>query len=980
MSRFFSSASGAADGPAENSAPSGSTRPGVFSRWKAHLDLRAGVAAFATVVILTNTGAVVVAVQKERREAITAAVAQNSSDAAEFEQFTMRTLANCEAVAHSILREYARSGTETPLVQMRDQGAIDAHLFAAVRVVDEGGNVVASSERLTDFAAAEQVQREALAFHERQDTGKLFIGTPVRPVRFAGTRVPLSLRYNKGNGSFGGFVLLEIEPARFTDFAPTATHAADILALVGLDGITRARRMGGSSTAGNDFRASSLFQELATRDAGNTVAASPVDGVRRLFSFRRLHDYPLIVGAAVAETDALAAAAERAKWYYVRSVVLSAIIALLSGLVIRALSRRKRAVAMLVASEERLCAREEEFRSVTESMPQLVWITDAQGNHSYFNQQWIDYTGLSLAQSVGTGWVSAFHPSEQAGALRRWEDTVAKGEVYEAEYRLRAANGSYRWMLARALPLRDANQRTTRWFGTSTDIDNQVVAQARLREQANLLNLTRDAIIVREPDNTISFWNDGAERIYGWKADEVLGNCAQDFAYADSAKAVAARRQLVEEGEWSGEVEHLRKDGSTVTVNSRWTALQNDKRTASSVLVVNTDVTEHKKLQGQLLRTQRLESIGTLASGVAHDLNNILAPIMMAAPLLRADMSSEKRGQLVSLLEQSAERGAAIVRQVLTFARGADGERVLVQPSYSLREIADIAAETFPKSISVTADYPEDLALIEADPTQIHQILLNLCVNARDAMPDGGVLSLSAQNFHVDEHYAAMTPGLQAGPHLSIEVSDTGTGIPPHIMDKIFDPFFTTKGVGTGTGLGLSTVLGIVRDYGGAVNAESSGRGTTFRILLPASAASPAGVESLAAEELPRGRGETILVVDDEEAIRNVAERLLRASGYEVLLAEDGPSALAIFAAQAAAIHLVLTDIAMPVMGGIALARTLRKIRPDISIIVSAGREDDCSLAEMNDVGIVATLPKPYTQSALLRLLDQVISQTRKNP
>ena len=915
-------------------------------------------------------------VRSERHEAIAAAVAQNSSLAAEFEQFTIRTLAYSETVAHAVLREYDRSRSETPLVQMRENGAIDPHLFADVSVVDESGNVVASSDRLTDFDPAAQAQQEALAFHQRHDTGRLFIGTPVRG---AGTRVPLSLRHNKSDGSFGGFVLVQIEPARFTDFAPTALHQDSILALIGIDGITRARRIDGLSTAGDDLRASSLFKELAKHDTGDSLATSPLDGVRRFFSFRRLHDYPLVVGAAVAESDALAAATQRRKWYYVWSVILTAVVALLSGLVIRALSRRKRAVAMLIASEETLRAQEADFRNVTESMPQLVWITDADGRHSYFNQQWIDYTGLSLAQSVGTGWLSAFHPAEQAGALRRWDDTVAKDKVYEAEYRLRAADGSYRWMLARALPLRDVNHRTTRWFGTSTDIDNQVVTQAQLREQANLLNLTRDAIIVREADDTISFWNNGAERLYGWTAEEVLGNRAQDFAYAGSSIAANARRHLALHGEWSGEVEHVRKDGSTVTVSSRWTLVRNERRAASSVLVVNTDITEHKKLESQLLRTQRLESIGTLASGVAHDLNNILAPIMMAAPLLRTEMSTEKRGQLVSLVEQSAERGAAIVRQVLTFARGADGERVLVQPSYALREIVEIATETFPRSITVTAHYPEDLHLIEADPTQIHQVLLNLCVNARDAMPDGGVLALSAHNYHVDEHYAAMTPGLQAGPHLLIAVSDTGAGIPSHIMDKIFDPFFTTKGVGSGTGLGLSTVLGIVREYGGTVTAESSGRGATFRLLLPASFASSGGAESATADELPRGHGETILMVDDEDAIRAVGEPLLRASGYDVLVAEDGPAALAIFAERAAEIDVILTDLAMPVMSGIALARTLRKMQPDACIIVSAGREDDCSPAEILEIGIVATLPKPYTQPALLRLLDQVISQHGKN-
>ena len=1047
-----------------------------------------------------NSVSTIRATRNEREEAIAAVVTQNSSAAAEFEQFAIRTLANAEAVAHSVLREFARSGSETPLVQMRADGAIDGGLFTVVDVVDENGALVVSSDPQPDVGTDHRAHDEARAFHGQHEIERLFIGTPVQFARSGAARIPLSMRRERPDGSFGGFVLLQMEPTSFTDYAQWPFKKDDVLVLVGLDGIARARRTSASSTAGADLRGSSLFTELAKNSSGDTVSASPVDGVRRLFSFRRLTDYPLVVGAAVSEADALAPVYGRKRWYYFRASVLTIIIGLLSAAVIRALTRQKRAVAMLLESEATLRAREEEFRNVTESMPQLVWITEADGNHSYFNQQWVEYTGLSVAQSVGTGWKAAFDPAEQEIAVDRWKETVATEELYEAEYRLRRADGTYRWMLARAVPLRDAEGRITKWFGTSTDINNQVVAQAQLREaqevahvgswsrdphtrvhtwsnelyhilgvspaefvpsdnaldemihpddraqfvsdrelptattaplrrdvrvvrmdgevrtvqhsiavetdrggagprvhgtvqdvtdaratehqlreQANLLNLTRDAIIVREADDTISYWNNGAERIYGWTAGEVLGNRAQDFARGGSSIAANARRHLAEHGEWMGEVEHLRKDGSTVMVNSRWTLVRNEQRAASSVLVVNTDITEHKKLEAQLLRTQRLESIGTLASGVAHDLNNILAPIMMAAPLLRGEMSAEKRGQLVSLLEQSAERGAAIVRQVLTFARGADGERVLVQPSYSLREIVEIAAETFPRSITVTADYPEDLALIEADPTQIHQVLLNLCVNARDAMPDGGVLSLSAKNFHVDEHYAAMTPGLQAGPHLLLAVSDTGTGIPPHIMDKIFDPFFTTKGVGTGTGLGLSTVLGIVRDYGGTVNAESSGLGTTFRILLPASSDSFGAVEAATTEELPRGRGETILVVDDEEAIRAVAEPLLRTSGYEVLLAEDGPAALAIFAAQAVNIDIVLTDLAMPVMSGIALARTLRKMQPDACIIVSAGREDDCSPAELDEVGVAATLPKPYTQTALLRLLDQVISRNRKN-
>jgi hypothetical protein len=349
----------------------------------------------------------------------------------------------------------------------------------------------------------------------------------------------------------------------------------------------------------------------------------------------------------------------------------------------------------------------------------------------------------------------------------------------------------------------------------------------------------------------------------------------------------------------------------------------------------------------------------------------------MAAPLLRQEMPAEKRAHLVTLFEKCAERGATIVRQVLTFARGADGERVLLQPLYALNDLAEIITETFPKSITVVRDYPEDLPLIEADPTQLHQVLLNLCVNARDAMPHGGTLTLSAASFEVDDHYAAMTPGATAGPHLLIEVSDSGTGIRPDVMEKIFDPFFTTKSVGEGTGLGLSTVLGIVKDHGGTVNAESDARGTTFRVLLPATAVPLELSATVPQGTLPQGHGETILVVDDEEAIRLVAEPLLQKHGYKVIVAADGPAALAIFAAHAAEIAVTLTDFSMPIMSGVALARTIRKMQPDARVIISAGREDDCVPADMEEIGIAATLPKPYTQAALLRLLDGVLTESK---
>lgn len=1070
----------------------------LLSRWKTALDLRVGIAVFAVVVIAINAVATMERGRSEVQETIRDTVAQNSAATTEFEQFTIRTLAHAEAVAQFIRREYARSGAAIPLAEMRAEGAIDGQLFVAASVIDERGTVVASTNSQPEIAALAGVRAEAAAFHAPQDKGGLFIGTPAKSTLSGEALVPLSLRQNQPDGSFGGYVLLLLEPARFTDFAPVVSDKDNILTLVGLDGIVRARRSGSHSTAGEDLRASSLFTELATQSSGESLSASPVDGVRRFFSFRRMAKYPLIVGAAVSETDALGPVHQRRIWHYRRSAVLTVIIGLLLALVIRALSRRGRAIAQLSASRETLRVREEEFRTLAESMPQLVWITDADGTHNFFNQQWIDYTGLSLEQSLGEGWKAAFDPAEQAQAVRRWDEAVTKGEIYETEYRLRRADGVYRWMLARALPLRGASGRITKWFGTSTDIENQVVAHAqlreaqqvahigswncnengvltwsdelyrifglspdhfvpgydsieayihpedrpqflrdralslttmhsferigrivrpdgevrsvhhrlavetdpdgagrrvhgivqdvtearaaeqKLREQANLLNLTSDGFIVREADDTIRFWNRGAEKLYGWTSDEVIGRRASDFAYVDRAKFFEAKKVLAERGEWYGELEHICKDGHTVLMGSRWSSMSNEGESTSSVLVVNTDLTERKKLEQQLLRSQRLESIGTLASGVAHDLNNILAPILMAAPLLRGEMAAEKRDKLVTLFEQCAERGASIIAQVLTFARGAEGERVLLQPIYPLKDVAQIVTETFPKTITVKTVYPEDLCLIEADPAQLHQILLNLCLNARDAMPNGGVLSLTAEHFEVDEQYAAMTPGAKAGPHLSIAVTDTGTGISPEIIDKIFDPFFTTKGIGKGSGLGLSTVLGLVKNHGGTVSAESHGRGTTLRVLLPAAGAAFTPSHSTAPEDLPRGHGETILVVDDEESIRAVAAPLLQKHGYEVLLAEDGPAALAVFAQYSAEIAVVLTDLAMPVMSGVALARTLRKMEREVVIILSAGREDDCKADQMKEIGVAATLPKPYTQAALLRLLEQVLVPKRK--
>jgi PAS domain S-box-containing protein len=499
-----------------------------------------------------------------------------------------------------------------------------------------------------------------------------------------------------------------------------------------------------------------------------------------------------------------------------------------------------------------------------------------------------------------------------------------------------------------------------------------------MRKQVDLLNLAHDAIIVRDMNGHINFWNQGAERLYGWTAVEMRGRRGSDFLYENRADFLKAKEALIEHGQWSGELQQVKRNGDELIVACRWTLVRDERGEAVSFITINSDVTEQKKIEEQFLRAQRLESIGTLASGVAHDLNNILLPIMMAAPILRDEMDPSEREKFLDIVESSAQRGADIIKQVLTFARGADGDRILLQPIYFLEEVSKIAGKTFPKAIALRTSYGENIRSLEADPTQLHQVLLNLCINAREAMPDGGTLCLAAENFDVDEHYASTTPGATAGPHVMLQVTDSGSGIPSNVIDKIFDPFFTTKGIGQGTGLGLSTVAGIVKSHGGFMNVSSEPGRTSFKIFLPAQDTIGTSGSIEADVTVPRGNGETILLVDDEAIICEVAQLILESNGYQVLVAEDGPAAIALFAQHRGHIAAVVTDLAMPVMEGLILVRTLRQMEPGLKIIVSTGRTDDSQAAEMARLNVDGCLTKPFTTPNLLLKLSQVLHSSAR--
>ena len=473
------------------------------------------------------------------------------------------------------------------------------------------------------------------------------------------------------------------------------------------------------------------------------------------------------------------------------------------------------------------------------------------------------------------------------------------------------------------------------------------------------------------------------ERIWGRTCESVYQgstNWTQAIYPEDRERVVTAMAVRQGRGDYDETYRILRPDGSLRWIRDRAFPIRNAAGEVYRIAGVAQDITEKKQLETQFFRAQRLESIGTLASGIAHDLNNILAPIMMAAPLIRLSKSPATTEKMLLTVESSVQRGAKLVRQLLTFGRGAEGEKKSLAVAPIINEMLTIAQQTFPKNIRIVAEIAEGLSSILADATQVHQVLLNLCVNARDAMPEGGALIIAAENVHLLADAAARIPGAKAGDYVLIKVADTGMGMTPEIIDKIFNPFFTTKEIGKGTGLGLATVLGLVKSHGGCVTLSSEpGKGTTFRVYFPTAARSETSAPFAEAAPVP-GHGELILVVDDEENIRELISGTLSQFGYSVIVAEDGVEGTSRYALAMNEIKLVITDLDMPNMNGVTMIRVLRQMNPKLKIIVSSGALQRKQLtgprsSELTALGVTAFLDKPYTPDQILRAIQEALGR-----
>jgi PAS domain S-box-containing protein len=628
------------------------------------------------------------------------------------------------------------------------------------------------------------------------------------------------------------------------------------------------------------------------------------------------------------------------------------------------------------SAEQSLHDIESRAAAVLETAVDAIISIDERGTIEAFNQAAERMLGYSRDEVLGEN-VNLLMPSPEReahdGYLARYRQTGEKKIIgIGREVVCRRKDGTEFPADLAVGEFRDADRR--KFTGFLRNITDRKRAEAQLREQAALLDKARDVIVVRDLEDRIIYWNKAAERLYGWMADEACGRTSYELLFhGDRSQLEPAQRALLSGDEWFGELRKTTREGRTVVVESSWSLLRDRQNRPAEILAIEADVTEKRARERHALRAQRLESIGTLAGGIAHDLNNMLTPILMSAGLLQKDRPVTERQGLLSNIRASAERGAEMVKQLLSFAGGLETEKTRVDLRQVVGEIKSLLDHTLPKSIVIRTNVAADLRPVAGNSTQLSQVLMNLCVNARDAMPDGGSLTVEAANFDLNGEFAATAPDAHPGPHVRLTVSDTGSGIPTDVIDRVFDPFFTTKERSKGTGLGLSTVLGIARSHQGFVRVESPpGQGTRFEVYIPAFESAPLAALSPVRPTTVSADGQLILVVDDESYILIAVKTALEDAGYRVVTAPDGAEAASTLQQHVSEVSAAIVDMMMPGMDGPATMRALRTINPKLPIIANSGlrvAEDVEGLAN-------AFLAKPYTDEQLLTAVSNVLCQS----
>jgi PAS domain S-box-containing protein len=650
--------------------------------------------------------------------------------------------------------------------------------------------------------------------------------------------------------------------------------------------------------------------------------------------------------------------------------------------------------AQRALAEQRLRESEETFRQFAQAMPNQVWSADPAGQLDWFNEQVYAYSGAAPGALDGDRWTSIVHPQDVPQAAANWSAALRSGSIYEAEFRVRRADGVWRWHIARALPIHGAGGEVTRWIGTNTDIEDQRRALAdlarlnatleervaqRTRERDRIWALSRDPLLITDQDGRWLSASPAWTALLGWSPAELLGRTASWMAHPDDRPLTLAEVGRLASGPPAARFENRfrARDGGYRWFS--WTAVPE----GDLLYCVARDVTAEKEAAQRLRQTeealrqaQKMEAIGQLTGGIAHDFNNLLTGIIGSLELVRRRIATGRFGDLDRFMDAataSAQRAAALTHRLLAFARRQPLDTKPVQVESLVLGMEELLRRTLGEQVSLQITPAPGTWHAMTDPNQLESAILNLAINARDAMPDGGQLTIETANTALDRRYTEAHQGLEPGDYVAICVTDTGSGMPQSVVEKAFEPFFTTKPVGQGTGLGLSMVYGFAKQTGGHVRIYSEpGRGAAVKLYLPRASAQAEAVPPETAGA-PPGAGEIVLVIEDDASVRLLIVELLRELGYVVLEAGDAAEALPVIASRQA-IDLLVSDVGLPGMNGRQLADYARERRPTLKVLFVTGYAENAAVRSGFLEPGMAMITKPFAIEALAEKIREMMA------
>ncbi|WP_081159990.1 PAS domain S-box protein [Ensifer aridi] len=635
-----------------------------------------------------------------------------------------------------------------------------------------------------------------------------------------------------------------------------------------------------------------------------------------------------------------------------------------------------------LAAEQKMRESEELFRAVSNVTADVIWDWNVVNNTIWWSEGLKAVFGHSPEESRRNleFWKTHTHPDDLERVLRSTQAAMDSMEqTWEDQYRFFRGDGSIAYVEDTAHIIYDRHGKPVRCVGGMSDVSARKAAEDKLAQQAALLDMARDAIIVHDIDHRILFWNKGAERIYGWTAEEAVGKSLGQLLYSDESNPLAYVAVVVATGEWSGEIVQRRRDGSRITVEARCSLMGDSAAGPQSILSINSDITRRLAIEEQLRQAQKLEAVGQLTGGVAHDFNNLLTVILGNAEVLAERLSQDKSlRRLAEMTSAAAQRGADLVHRLLAFARRQALEPQVVDLNSLLKDMDGLLRRALSEDIEIKFIQSAGLWNAFVDASELEAAILNLCLNARDAMPRGGRLTIETGNLCLDQHYADWNSDIAPGQYVVVAISDTGTGMEPHILARVFEPFFTTKETGKGSGLGLSMVFGFAKQSNGHVKIYSEpGQGTTVKVYLPRAVRGEKETRSSPEKAaLPQGT-EKILLVEDNELVLNYVAAQLENLGYQVISARNGQEALDILR-DIADIDLLFTDVIMPGgLNGGQLAEEARRLRPKIPVLFTSGYTDNAIIHQGGlDPGL-HFLSKPYRPRELAAKVRLILEGKR---